>query len=153
MSSQPTASARRAPVEALPSAQLASSASGMAMGVRVIHHLAQRLPDSRNTVLLVGFQAQGTRGRALLGGAKELKMHGQMIPVRSEIASVSGLSAHGDQSDLMRWLSTFPSPPQSTFLLHGEDEGLEGLQTQIKERLGWTTHIPEYLETFKFPQR
>lgn len=123
------------------------SASGMATGGRVVHHLARRLPDRRNTVLLVGYQAQGTRGRALLGGAKELKMHGQMIPVRAEIASISGLSAHGDQSDLLRWLSTFSQPPRRTFLVHGEDDGLEGLQAQIVERFGWRTHIPEYLET------
>lgn len=126
------------------------SASGMATGGRVVHHLARRLPDSRNTVLLVGFQAEGTRGRLLLNGAKEIKMHGQFIPVRAEIASVSGLSAHGDQIDLMRWLGTFRRAPRQTFIVHGEDDGMAGLQSAIETKLGWPTHIPEYLETFEF---
>lgn len=129
------------------------SASGMATGGRVVHHLACRLPDRRNTVLLAGFQAEGTRGRALLNGAKKVKMHGQFIPVRAEIASISGLSAHGDQSDLMRWLATFRVAPKRTFLVHGEDAGLAGLKTQIEKRLGWATHIPDYLEMFEFPDR
>lgn len=125
------------------------SASGMAAGGRVVHHLAYRLPDARNTVLLVGFQAEGTRGRALLGGAKQLKIHGQLVPVNAEIVSISGLSGHGDQRDLMRWLSTFRRPPRQAFLVHGEDEGLNGLSQQIRERLKWPTHIPDYLEDAK----
>ena len=104
---------------------------------------------------ILGFniQAQGTRegrGRLLLNGAKEIKMHGQFIPVRAEIASVSGLSAHGDQSDLMRWLGTFRRAPRQTFIVHGEDDGMAGLQTEIETKLGWPTHIPEYLEMFEF---
>lgn len=126
------------------------SASGMATGGRVVHHLARRLPDSRSTVLLVGFQAEGTRGRALQTGAKKIKMHGQFIPVMAEIASISGLSAHGDQGDLMRWLATFRAAPKRTFLVHGEDSGLSGLQTKIGERLGWNTHIPDHLEVIEF---
>lgn len=129
------------------------SASGMASGGRVVHHLARRLPDRRNTVLLVGFQAEGTRGRALLTGATKIKMHGQFIPVRAEIASIFGLSAHGDQSDLMRSLATFRAAPKRTFLVHGEDAGLTGLETRIKRDLGWTTHIPDHLELFEFSSR
>jgi metallo-beta-lactamase family protein len=125
------------------------SASGMAAGGRVVHHLARRLPDRRNTILLVGFQAEGTRGRLLLNGVKEIKMHGQFIPVRAEIASLSGLSAHGDQSDLMRWLGTFRRAPRQTFIVHGEDDGMAGLQNEIATKLGWPTHIPEYLETLE----
>lgn len=126
------------------------SASGMATGGRVVHHLARRLPDRKNTVLLVGYQAEGTRGRLLLDGVNEIKMHGQFVPVRAEIACISGLSAHGDQSDLMRWLATFRSSPQKTFLVHGEGEGLTGLQKQIEERFKWATHIPDYMETFEW---
>lgn len=122
------------------------SASGMATGGRVVHHLANKLPDQRNTVLLVGYQAQGTRGSALLGGAKELKIHGQFVPVKAEVASISGLSAHGDQHDLMRWLSSFRHAPRKVFLVHGEEDGLNGLREQIRERLKWPTHIPNYLE-------
>lgn len=122
------------------------SASGMAAGGRVVHHLANRLPDKRNTVLLAGFQAEGTRGRALLDGAKTLKIHGQFVPVKAEVTSISGLSAHGDQRDLMRWLSGFRRPPHRVFLVHGEDEGLTGLQAQIRDRLKWPAHIPNYLE-------
>jgi metallo-beta-lactamase family protein len=125
------------------------SASGMAAGGRVVHHLAQRLPDQRNTVLLVGYQAAGTRGRALLEGATKLKIHGQSIPVRAEVASIAGLSAHGDQRDLMRWLGGFQRPPRAVFLVHGEDDGFTGLQHQIGDRLQWPTHIPEYLETIE----
>jgi metallo-beta-lactamase family protein len=123
------------------------SASGMATGGRVLHHLAQRLPDARNTVLLVGYQAEGTRGRALLGGAKELKMHGKMVPVKAQISALGGLSAHGDQSDLLRWLSSVKNAPRRVFLVHGEEPGLRGLEAEIQKRFGWPTHIPEYLES------
>jgi len=122
------------------------AASGMATGGRVVHHLSNRLPDKRNTVLLVGYQAEGTRGRALLDGAKKLKMHGQFVPVNAGFASISGLSAHGDQRDLMRWLSSFRRAPRRVFLVHGEEEGLNGLDAQIRERLKWPTRIPSYLE-------
>jgi len=122
------------------------AASGMAAGGRVVHHLANRLPDKRNTVLFVGFQAEGTRGRALLDGAKELKIYGAFVPVKAEVVSISGLSAHGDQRDLMRWLSGFRHAPRQVFLVHGEEEGLNGLSKQIRERLRWPTHIPAYLE-------
>lgn len=122
------------------------AASGMATGGRVVHHLARRLPDKRNTVLLVGYQAEGTRGRALMNGAKQLKIHGQFVPVRAEVASISGLSAHGDQNDLMRWLSGFRQAPRRVFLVHGEEDGLRGLDMQIREQLKWHTHIPSYLE-------
>lgn len=129
------------------------SASGMAAGGRVVHHLANKLPDQRNTVLLVGYQAEGTRGRALVGGAKELKIHGQIIPVKAEIASISGLSAHGDKCDLMRWLSGFRRAPRRAFLVHGEEEGLNGLQNEIRKKLKWQTHIPDYLETVELGER
>lgn len=122
------------------------SASGMATGGRVVHHLANRLPDKRNTILLAGYQAEGTRGRALFHGIEELKMFEKRVPVRAEIASLSGLSAHGDQHDLMQWLSGFSGPPKEVFLIHGEESGLNSLASKIKE-LNWPTYIPSYLET------
>lgn len=127
------------------------AASGMATGGRVVHHLANRLPDKRNTVLLVGYQAEGTRGRALMNGEKELKIHGQFVPVRAEVASISGLSAHGDQSDLVRWLSGFRRAPSRVFLVHGEQDGLNGLDAQVRERLKWAGHIPAHLERVELP--
>jgi len=122
------------------------SASGMASGGRVVHHLANRLPDRRNTVLLVGFQAEGTRGRALMNGEKKLKIHGRFIPVKAEVSSISGLSAHGDQRDLMRWLSGFRRAPRRVFLVHGEEKGLNGLGDEIRAHLKWPVHIPKHLE-------
>lgn len=123
------------------------SASGMATGGRILHHLKRRLPHARNTILLVGYQAAGTRGRALLEGAEEIKIHGENVSVKAEVVSIGGLSAHGDKDDLLRWLSEFSHEPRMTFLIHGEDEGLEALQHAIDDRFRRETHIPEYLET------
>lgn len=127
------------------------AASGMATGGRVVHHLANRLPDKRNTVLLVGFQAAGTRGQALMSGAKAVTIHGSPVPVKAEVASISGLSAHGDQRDLLRWLSGFRRPPRRVFLVHGEDDGLHGLSESIRERLHWPVHIPSHMERVALP--
>ena len=96
------------------------SASGMVAGGRVLHHLAQRLPDARNAVILAGFQAQGTRGRALQEGAKTLRLYGQDVPVNAEIVQMSQLSAHAGKSELLRWLKALPAPPKQTYLTHGE---------------------------------
>jgi len=123
------------------------SASGMATGGRVVHHLKRRLPHKENLVLLVGYQANGTRGRLLLEGAKELKMFGQLVPVRAKIASIQGLSAHGDADDVMRWLSTSPRPPRRTFLVHGEEQSLREIARRVGDELGFPHHTPDYLET------
>jgi metallo-beta-lactamase family protein len=123
------------------------SASGMCTGGRILHHLKHRLPDPRNTVLFVGYQAQGTRGRRLLEGAEEIRIHGMTVPVRAEIVQIDGLSAHGDASELLRWLSGFEAPPQQTFLVHGEPHASEALEKRIREQLGWATHRPHYAET------
>jgi metallo-beta-lactamase family protein len=121
------------------------SASGMATGGRVLHHLRQRLPDPRTTVLLVGFQPEGTRGWSLQNGAATLRIHGEDVPVKARVASVSGFSAHADEAELSRWLATFPSPPGRTFLVHGEPVALEAAR-QRTERLGWKAHVPKHLE-------
>ena len=117
------------------------SSSGMATGGRILHHLAQRLPDPRSTVLLVGFQAAGTRGRALEDGAKELKMLGQTIPVRATVERIDALSAHADGEETLRWLGGFERPPSMTYLVHGEPAGAQGLSAAIRHRLGWSVQI------------
>jgi metallo-beta-lactamase family protein len=121
------------------------SASGMATGGRVLHHLAHRLPDPRTTVLLVGFQAAGTRGWSLQNGAATLRIHGQDVPVKARVASIVGFSAHADEDEIRRWLGTFPLPPRRTYLVHGEPPALAA----AKERLdawGWAAHVPAHLE-------
>ena len=111
------------------------SASGMATGGRVLHHLAKRLPDSRSAVLLVGYQAEGTTGRALQDGAQYLRIYGQEVPVRAEIVTLDQLSAHAGRSELLRWLSGFTAPPRQTFLVHGEPNALEGSARRNRQPL------------------
>ena len=123
------------------------SSSGMATGGRVLHHLKAALPDPRNSVLLVGFQAVGTRGRSLADGAREIKIHGQMIPVHAHIEKIDSMSAHADSEEIMRWLGGFKRAPRMTFLVHGEPVSMEALQSLIKDRLGWDTKMPEHGET------
>ncbi|MCC6765688.1 MAG: MBL fold metallo-hydrolase [Deltaproteobacteria bacterium] len=122
------------------------SASGMASGGRVLHHLARRLPDERNAVLLVGFQAEGTRGRALADGARELKMHGRYIGVRAEVASVPAFSVHADRDEIVAWLRRAPRAPETVFVVHGEEPAAQGLHDAIEQQLGWTAAVPRYLE-------
>jgi metallo-beta-lactamase family protein len=121
------------------------SASGMATGGRILHHLKQRLPDPRNTVLLVGYQAAGTRGWSLQNGAATLRIHGEDVPVKARVATLSGLSAHADEAELERWLATFPAPPWQTLLVHGEPAALAAAQARL-DRLGWLGHAPKHLE-------
>jgi metallo-beta-lactamase family protein len=120
------------------------SASGMATGGRVLHHLARRLPDSRNAVLLAGFQAAGTRGRALAEGAKVLRMFGQDVPVRAEVVELHQLSAHAGQSELLRWLTGFEAPPRQTYLVHGEPAAAAALRAKIREALRWKVDVASY---------
>lgn len=122
------------------------SANGMASAGRVLHHLKHRLPDPRNLVLLVGYQAEGTRGRALLGGAREVRMLGEMIPVRAKVESIRGLSAHGDSDEIVRWLKTAPAPPKKAFMVHGEGGSLQAMESRIRADLGWECATPQYLE-------
>lgn len=121
------------------------SASGMATGGRVLHHLARRLPDARNTVLLVGFQAGGTRGWRLQNGAETLRIHGEDVPVKARVATIGGFSAHADEAELRRWLRTFPAQPRRTFLVHGEPTALAAAKARMDE-LGWVAHVPAHLE-------
>jgi metallo-beta-lactamase family protein len=124
------------------------SASGMATGGRILHHLDRRLPDSRNAVLLVGFQAEGTNGRALQGGAQYLRLFGKEVPVRAEIVTLDQLSAHAGRSELLRWLSGFNAPPGQTFMVHGEPNALDALRAGIVTRFHWPVTVPAYLQSF-----
>jgi metallo-beta-lactamase family protein len=123
------------------------SASGMATGGRVLHHLAQRLPDPRNAVILAGFQAQGTRGRALQEGAKTIRIFGQEIPVNAEIVQLGQFSAHAGKSELLRWLTGLPAPPKQTYLVHGEPYAAQSLQSSIREKFKWNVSVARYLDT------
>jgi metallo-beta-lactamase family protein len=114
----------------------------MATGGRILHHLKRRLPDKRTTVLLTGFQAAGTRGRALQEGAKELRMHGQEVRVRAHVETVHGLSAHADRDELFRWLDGFQQKPGHTFAVHGEANGSDEFAAAVEERLGWEASVP-----------
>jgi metallo-beta-lactamase family protein len=123
------------------------SASGMVSGGRVLHHLQQRLPDPRNAVILAGFQAQGTRGRALQEGAKALRLFGQDVPVRAEIVVMGQFSAHAGKSELLRWLSALPAPPKQTYLVHGEPAAAQSLQRAMQGKFQWKVVVARYLDT------
>ena len=127
------------------------ASSGMATGGRVLHHLARGLPDPKTTVLFVGYQAEGTRGRLLCDGAKQIKLQGMVVPVLARIAKIDSMSAHADAGEIMRWLSGFTRPPSMTYLVHGEPSGLTALETTIKSKLGWPVHIATYLERVQLP--
>ena len=118
------------------------SASGMATGGRVLHHIAAFAPDHRNTLLFSGFQAAGTRGRKLLEGAREVKMFGQWIPVNAEVAELPMLSAHADSDELLQWLLGFGQAPKRLFIVHGEPEASEGLRERVQRELGWQATVP-----------
>jgi metallo-beta-lactamase family protein len=115
--------------------------SGMATGGRVLHHLHRRLPDERSTVLLCGFQAAGTRGRALEEGAKSIRLHGEDVVVRARVASLDGFSAHADRNDLVRWLRGFRMAPREVYLVHGEPQACESLAELIRTQVGWRVRI------------
>ncbi len=125
------------------------SASGMATGGRVLHHLRAALPDKRNTVMFVGYQAAGTRGRDLVDGATTVKIHGEIVPVQAEIALVESMSAHADSKEILRWLRGFTKPPRETFIVHGELPAMEALAETIRTELGWQTRMPEHRETIQ----
>ncbi len=123
------------------------SASGMASGGRVVHHLKAFAPKSNNTILFVGFQAAGTRGAAMLDGAESIKIHGQYVPVRADVEFISNLSAHADYSEILDWLGGFETPPKNTFIVHGEPVAADAMRIHIEEKLKWQVVMPDYLET------
>ena len=123
------------------------AASGMATGGRVLHHLTATLPDSRNTVMFVGFQAAGTRGRLLCDGVKQIKMLGQIVGVEAKIERLDSMSAHADANEILRWLKGFTAPPKMTYIVHGEPTAADALEKKIQAELKWPTHVAKHLET------
>jgi len=123
------------------------SASGMVTGGRVLHHLANRLGDARNCVILGGFQAEGTRGRALQEGAKTLSLFGQVVPVCAEIVEMGQFSAHAGKSELLRWMTGLQVPPKQVYLTHGEPQAAQSLQEAVTTNFRWTAAVARYLDT------
>jgi metallo-beta-lactamase family protein len=124
-------------ITANPYPKVVISASGMATGGRVLHHIRAFAPDRRNLILFSGFQAAGTRGRLMVEGATEVKMFGEWVPVRAEVANLPMLSAHADAKELLRWLGGFRSAPAQVTIVHGEPDASEALRVRIKRELGW----------------
>jgi metallo-beta-lactamase family protein len=120
------------------------SSSGMATGGRVLHHLIQRLPDPRNLILFIGFQAPGTRGFDIKNGATEVKMFGQVVPVRAQVAALEQFSDHADTPELLEWLHTFQGPPPQTYLVHGEPAAASQLRDTMTRDLGWNVQVAAY---------
>jgi metallo-beta-lactamase family protein len=115
----------------------------MCNGGRIMHHLKWRLPDKRNVVLFVGYQAQGTRGRLLLEGAKRIRIHGEDFPVKARIMQVHALSAHADRDEILHWLGGFSRPPRQVFIVHGEPESSQALREYIQRSFGWKASVPK----------
>jgi metallo-beta-lactamase family protein len=133
-------------VTASRSTAIVISSSGMATGGRVLHHLEAALPDERNTVLFVGYQAAGTRGRRLVDGALEVKLHGRTVPVRARIARIDTMSAHAGRGEILRWLRTAAAPPRRLCLVHGEPPAMDALKATIAQEIGWEAYTPEHRE-------
>ena len=120
------------------------SSSGMVTGGRVLHHLMQRLPDKRNLVLFIGFQAPGTRGFTIKNGAETVKMFGQEVPIRAQVASLEQFSDHADTPELLEWLHTFKRPPKEVFLVHGEPDAAAQLRDAMVKELRWNVQVAGY---------
>jgi metallo-beta-lactamase family protein len=116
----------------------------MATGGRVLHHLKRFLPDARSTVLLVGYQSSGTRGRSLLDGASELKIHGQYVPVRASVRRLDGLSAHADYAEMVEWLRHSQVRPRCVFVTHGEPAASDALRRRLADDLGLKAVVPDH---------
>lgn len=124
------------------------SASGMAEGGRVLHHLKKYAPDHHNSIVFVGFQAPMTRGDRILSGAREVKIHGNMVPIRANVELLETLSSHADYQEIIDWLKSFVKPPRQVFLNHGEPEAAEALKEKIIETFGWRVEIPSYMNLY-----
>lgn len=128
------------------------SASGMLTGGRILHHLQAYGPDPRNAVVLTGFQAGGTRGSALLGGAAQVRIFGQDVPIRAEVVSIDTMSAHADADGLIDWMRATATPPRAVYVTHGEPAAADTLRGRIKRELGWNVRVPEHLATVPLPE-
>jgi metallo-beta-lactamase family protein len=124
------------------------SASGMATGGRILHHLKAFAPDPKNTVLLSGYQAAGTRGAALAAGSDRLKIQGEYVPVNARIETLGNFSAHADSDEILQWMETAGRPPKKVFITHGEPVAADALRKTVEETMGWNCVVPEYRETY-----
>jgi len=129
-----------------PMPKIIISASGMATGGRVLHHIKHYVGDRNSTILFSGFQAAGTRGASMLAGAESVKIHGAYYPVRARIENLSMLSAHADADGILRWLKGFKQAPRLTFITHGEPIASDALRHRIEEELGWNCTVPEQMQ-------
>ena len=125
------------------------ASSGMCTGGRIKHHLRQNITREESTIVFVGYQANGTLGRQILNGDREVRIHGRMWPVRAQIEQISGLSAHGDRDDLIKWLGNISEKPSMLFLTHGEADPAKALGKAITHQLGWRTSVPAYEEAIE----
>jgi len=134
-----------------PAPKIIIAGSGMVTGGRVLTYLQKYLGRESTTVLLAGFQAEGTRGRQLLDGADEIKFYGKYVPVKANIDILDGLSAHADKNELIEWLSDIKKMPEQIFLVHGEPQALDALRVKLKDSLGWNVTIPELYQIEEIP--
>lgn len=132
-----------------PMPKIIISASGMATGGRVLHHLKRYAPDFRSSILFAGFQAPGTRGAEMLAGAKTVRIHGEDIAVKAEVKNLSMLSAHADADEIMRWMHGFKQSPRVCFVTHGEPQPASALSNRIERQLGWRCKAPDHLESIE----
>jgi metallo-beta-lactamase family protein len=122
------------------------SASGMATGGRVLHHLKAMAPDERHHIVFAGFQVGGSRGARLVAGASEVKIHGEYVPVRARVSQLEGFSGHADSDELVQWLRSMERAPRQTFVVHGEPDAADALRIRIKDELGWPARVPQHGE-------
>jgi len=127
------------------------SSNGMCMGGRIQHHLIQRLPDPRNLILFIGYQAVGTRGRQIKDGAPQVKIFGEIVQVRAQIESLEQFSDHADIDELIEWLRSFKKTPLNTHIVHGEPDSAEALREEIEKQLGWEVDTAHYMEKAEIP--
>lgn len=125
------------------------SASGMVTGGRIVHHMAQRLPDAKNTILLIGYQAEGTRGRTIQEKKETVKIHGREVPINAQVEMIDGFSGHADYNEMLAWLMAFNKPPKKVFLIHGELEASQSLAEKIKQTYSWEVVVPQFGDSFE----
>ena len=136
-------------ISAIQSSAIIISSSGMATAGRVLHHMVQRLPYEQNTVLFIGYQAEGTRGRAIVEGEKVVKIHGEMVPVRAKVESISAFSGHADYDEILAWLMGFDRAPERVFIVHGEPAASQSLASKIRQQFGWNVVVPAFGDSFE----
>jgi metallo-beta-lactamase family protein len=136
-------------INAVKTPSIIVSSSGMVTGGRILHHLAQRLPDPKNTVVFIGFQAPGTRGFTIESGAREVKIFGDVVPIRAQVAALEQFSDHADTPELLQWLRTFPRKPPATYLVHGEPAASSQLRDTMIKELGWNVQMAQWMQKVK----